>query len=136
MRKIALFIMVSLDGYFEGPGHDLSWHNVDAEFNDFAIEQLDEADTLLFGHMTYDLMAGYWPTAAGNEDDPGTAARMNKLPKIVFSHQDLKPEWENTRLVMADKLAGELTKLKKQPGKDLLVLGSSNLCVSLLEQGL
>lgn len=135
-RHIALFMMISLDGCFEGPEHDLSWHNVDEEFNDFAAQQLDAADTLLFGHRTYDLMAGFWPTEVGQKADPETATRMNKLPKIVISHQDFRPEWGNTRLVKNDRLVDELTNLKQQPGKDLLVLGSSNLCVSLLKQGL
>ena len=136
MRKIALFMMVSLDGHFEGPGHDLGWHNVDDEFNALAVEQLDEADTLLFGRTTYDMMACFWPTEAGKKADPETATRMNKLPKIVFSHQNLKLKWENTRLVMANRLTDELTKLKNQSGKDLLALGSSSLCVTLLELGL
>jgi dihydrofolate reductase len=65
MRKIYLFMMVSLDGYFEGQNHDLSWHHVDAEFNEFVIEQLDETDVLLFGRVTYRMMAGYWPTRQG-----------------------------------------------------------------------
>jgi len=49
MRKAYLFVSLSLDGYFEGPNHDISWHDVDDEFNEFAIEQLKEADLLLFG---------------------------------------------------------------------------------------
>jgi dihydrofolate reductase len=54
-------MMVSVDGYFEAPNHDISWHNVDDEFNDFADKQLEEIGTLLFGRRTYDLMASFWP---------------------------------------------------------------------------
>jgi dihydrofolate reductase len=61
MRKMFLFMMLSLDGYFEAPGHDIGWHNVDDEFNHFALEQLKEVDALMFGRRTYELMAGYWP---------------------------------------------------------------------------
>jgi hypothetical protein len=50
--------MVSLDGYFEGPNHDLSWHNVDEEFNQFAINQLHDTGMMLFGRRTYQLIYG------------------------------------------------------------------------------
>ncbi|TMI60823.1 dihydrofolate reductase [Candidatus Bathyarchaeota archaeon] len=59
-----LFVTLSLDGYFEGLNHDLSWHNVDDEFNKFAIEQLRETGLILFGRRTYQLMEGFWPKAA------------------------------------------------------------------------
>ncbi|HEU5327878.1 MAG TPA: hypothetical protein VFU78_07280, partial [Thermomicrobiales bacterium] len=61
MRNVFLFMMVSLDGFFEGPNQEIDWHNVDDEFNDFAIKQLDEIGALLFGRVTYQLMASYWP---------------------------------------------------------------------------
>ena len=64
MRKVYLFMILSIDGYFEGTNHDISWHNVNDEFNRFAIEQLNEADLFLFGRRTYQLMEAYWPEAA------------------------------------------------------------------------
>jgi len=139
MRKMFLFMMVTLDGYFEGPGHDLSWHNVDAEFNDFAIPQMMEADTILFGKRTYQLMEEFWPSPAGLEGDPEVADLMNNTAKIVVS-KSLKQvtetvHWKNARLISSN-VAKELQKLKEQPGKDIIVLASSNLCVSLLEWGL
>jgi dihydrofolate reductase len=134
MRKAIIFVMTSLDGYFEGSNGDLSWHNVDAEFNDFAAEQLDEADILLFGRKTYELMAGYWPSDTAVTNDPIIAGMMNSKPKIVFSKSMDKAEWNNTRL-LSDVGAGIL-ELKEQPGKDLLILGSANLAVSLIEQKL
>ena len=130
-----MFMMVSLDGFFEGPDHELDWHNVDAEFNKFAAEQLNEIDTLLFGWKTYELMAGYWPTEAGKQDSSIIAEKMNSLQKIAFSRKERKVEWENTRLV-TDNVVGEITKLKNQIGKDIAIFGSSNLCVSLIQMGL
>jgi dihydrofolate reductase len=62
MRKLFLFNLISLDGFFEGPNRELDWHNVDAEFNDFAIGQLDSIDLILFGRITYEMMASFWPT--------------------------------------------------------------------------
>ncbi len=85
MRKVVLFMMVSLDGFFERPNGELDWHNVDEEFNEFANEQLNSVDVLLFGRRTYELMANYWPTASAMRDDPIIAEEMNAMPKIVFS---------------------------------------------------
>jgi dihydrofolate reductase len=135
MRKLLLFMMVSLDGYFEGPDHDISWHNVDAEFNEFAIQQLDEIDTILFGRRTYELMSGYWPSEAALRDDPVVAGLMNSLPKIVFSSTLKRVEWSNCRLVSQD-VALEIQSQKLLPGKDLAVFGSSDLAAGLAQQGL
>ena len=123
-------MLVSVDGYFEGPDHDISWHNVNAEFNDFANKQLEEIGTLLFGHRTYDLMASFWPKSKST-----TAQLMNALPKVVVSHSAFEPEWENTTVISAD-VVGEIQKLKAQPGKDVAIFGSNILCVSLMEAGL
>ena len=135
MRKVILFMAVSLDGFFEGPNREIDWHNVDKEFNEFAISQLNEFGTLLFGRVTYQLMAGYWPTPAATTDDQFVAGKMNSLPKIVFSRTLDKADWNNTRLVK-DNVAEEVNKLKNQPGKDIAIFGSSNLCVSFIQMGL
>jgi dihydrofolate reductase len=135
MRKLVFFMLTSLDGYYEGPGHAIDWHNVDAEFNKFAIAQLDAVDTLLFGRVTYEMMAAFWPTDAAMKNDPVTAAAMNRLPKVVFSRTLASATWQNTRLVK-DHLAEEVIKLKEQAGKDLIILGSSDLSVSLVQDGL
>lgn len=135
MRKVILFMMVTLDGFFEGANGDINWHNVDEEFNEFAIAQLDTIDTLLFGRVTYQGMASYWPTPDAITDDPIVAHKMNSLPKVVFSKTLDKAEWQNTRLVK-DHIADEITKMKQQPGKDIFIFGSSDLTVSLAKLGL
>ncbi len=135
MRKVILFNMVSLDGYFEGPQGELDWHKVDGEFNEFAVEQLDAAGALLFGRVTYQLMAGYWPTPIAAQNDPAVAEKMNRISKIVFSKTLDKAEWENTRLVNSDAVA-EIVKLKKHEGKHLFLLGSSYLATDLAVKGL
>lgn len=135
MRKLIFFMLTSLDGYFEAPGSDISWHNIDEEFNDFAIEQLDSAGGLLFGRVTYEMMAGYWPTPEALADDPVVAGRMNSLPKVVFSKTLPAAGWQNTRLVQ-DNFLAEVTQLKQQPGKDLFIFGSSDLAVSLMQYNL
>jgi dihydrofolate reductase len=135
MRKLFSFNMVSLDGFFEGPNQDINWHNVDDEFNQFAIEQTSTVDTLLFGRVTYQLMASYWPTPSATTDDPIVADLMNRLPKIVFSRTLQKAEWHNTRLIK-DNIAEEISKLKQQPGKDLALFGSANLLSTLMQMDL
>src|SRR5260221_14772119 len=98
MRKVILFNLISLDGYFEGPDKDIDWHNVDEEFNEFAIQQTGEFGVLLFGRVTYELMASYWPTEAAKRDDPIVTGLMNSLPKMVFSKTIHGIDWKNPSL--------------------------------------
>lgn len=135
MRKLIIFNMLSLDGYFEGTHEDISWHHVDDEFNEFAIEQIKEADAILFGRKTYELMAGYWPTPAAIKDDPVVAGLMNSYPKIVFSTTLKEAKWNNTRLIR-DNIEREVQQLRRQPGKNLFVFGSADLSAALWQMGL
>jgi dihydrofolate reductase len=135
MRNVFVFMMVTLDGFFEGPNQEIDWHNVDDEFNEFAIQQLNDVDMLLFGRVTYQLMASYWPTQIAKENDPIVADKMNTVPKMVFSQTLAKVEWNNTRLVK-ENVAEEIAKLKQQQGRDLAIFGSAALAVSLLQMGL
>jgi dihydrofolate reductase len=142
LRKIHLFMMVSLDGYFEGPNHDLSWHNVDDEFNRFAIEQLKETGLVLWGRRFYEGMESFWP---GAEVDPQTsrdnleiAHIINNIPKIVFS-RTMKgvretENWKNVKLVREFDPA-EVRRLKEQSGKGIWV-GGSDLALSFIQSDL
>ena len=127
--------MISLDGFFEGPGREIDWHNVDEEFNETAAKFLDSVDTLIFGRITYELMAGYWPTDLALTDDPVIAGKMNSLAKIVFSKSLEKAEWNNTRLIK-DNIIDEVTRLKKEPGKNIAIFGSSDLALTFIPSGL
>jgi dihydrofolate reductase len=130
MSKVILFNLVTLDGFFEGPNREIDWHNVDEEFNEFAIDQLNSTDGLLFGRVTYDMMASYWPTETAIVNDPIVANKMNTLPKFVFSRTLEKADWKNTRLIKGDA-ADEISKLKQQAGKDLFIFGSADLSSAL-----
>jgi dihydrofolate reductase len=135
VRKLYSFMMGTLDGFYEGPNQEFDWPNVDEEFNRFAAGQLYDTDILLFGRVTYEGMASYWPTQAAREDDPVVAELMNTMPKIVVSTTLESADWHNTTLV-GGNVAEELSKLKQQPGKDLAIMGSPNLTVSLIGMGL
>jgi len=135
LRKLFSFNLMTLDGFFEGPQQDISWHNVDAEFNEFAVEQLGTIGVILFGRVTYQGMASFWPTPFALENDPVVAGLMNSMPKAVISRTLDKAEWDNTRLI-TDHVAEEIARLKQQPGKDLAIFGSANLTASLMHMGL
>jgi dihydrofolate reductase len=131
MRKLFVSNMVSLDGFFEAAHKELDWHTGDEEFFGYAKEMLRSVDTILFGRKTYQLMAAYWPSAAKDE----IAEKMNNLPKIVFSRTLKKVGWKNSRLISGEASA-EISRLKQQPGRDMVILGSASLAAPLLQQGL
>jgi dihydrofolate reductase len=100
MRRLIMWNMVTLDGYFEGAkSWDIGWHELGwgEELERLSIEQTDAADTILFGRVTYEGMAGYWPSAKGEVADI-----MNAISKVVFSKTLARADWNNTRLVSGD----------------------------------
>lgn len=135
MRKVIASEMVTVDGFFAGPNAEIDWHNVDEEFNDYAIELINSIDAILFGRVTYEGMASYWPTPEAITTDPIIANKMNTTAKVVFSKTLDKAGWENTTLVTGDA-AEEVAKLKHLPGKDMVIYGSGKLVSSLTRAGL
>lgn len=135
MRNLIFFNLMSLDGYFEGEKQDISWHNVDNEFNEFAIEQLESAGGLIFGRETYELMANFWPSPEAIKNDPVVAGWMKKLPKFTFSKTLPDVAWENTTLISGDAVQ-EMMRLKQQPGKVLFIFGSADLADTFFHYGL
>ena len=135
MRRLTVFNLMTLDGYIAGQGGDISWHNVDEEFQELANAASNSGNTLLFGRVTYELMASFWPTPEAIKTDPIVAAGMNKSEKIVFSRTLQKAEWNNTRLVK-DDMPGEVRRLKQGTGKDLTVFGSGSIVAQLADEGL
>ena len=134
MRTMASFIFISLDGFYEGPNGELDWPNVDAEFNDFAVRQLDEADTLGFGRATYEHMAAYWPTEQAMANDPAITSRMNDKEKLVFSTTLTDANWSGTTVVRGEAIE-HVAELKAVPGKEVLVIGSAHLTANLALAG-
>jgi dihydrofolate reductase len=136
MRKVIMFNLITVDGYFEGPNKwDIGWHQVDDEFNDFSIEQLDKAGGLIFGRVTYQGMASYWPMPAALKDDPIVAGKMNSILKYVFSKTLDKVDWSNSLLINGEAVQ-ELTRIKNEPGKDLLLFGSADLARTFTKNNL
>jgi dihydrofolate reductase len=136
MRKLIVFNQVTLDGYFAGVNGDISWaHKNDAEWKAFAAENASAGGVLLFGRITYELMASYWPTADAIKNDPVVAEGMNNLPKVVFSKTLDNVSWKNTKLVTGD-MPAEIRKMKKEAGKDMVILGSGSIVSQLTQEGL
>ena len=135
MNKLTVFNFVTLNGYFQGPNRDLSWHRHGQEESEYAVEGLKSGSTLLFGRITYEQMAGFWPTPDAIRNAKVVAEGMNKADKIVFSRTLKKAAWNNTRLVK-DNMVEEIKRLKQIPGKGLTVLGSGSILIQLGEAGL
>ncbi|MFI9355532.1 dihydrofolate reductase family protein [Streptomyces lydicus] len=137
MRKIVLMMSVSLDGFFEGPDRELDWHLVDDELHRHFNEQLAAMGAFLSGRVTYELMAGYWPTA---DADPSAgapeaefAAIWREMPKIVYSRTLPRADWNTTIAREVD--VDEIEALKARPGGDL-ALGGADLAASFLRHDL
>lgn len=136
MQRVIAFEQVSLDGFFVDARGDMSWaHKQDPEWKEFAAGNASGGGTLLFGRVTYEMMARFWPTPAAMQSAPVVARAMNELPKVVFSRTLKNVSWENTTLVKGD-LAAEVRKLKGQPGPGLAILGSGSLVSQLTQAGL
>lgn len=124
MRKLIMWNIISLDGYFEGnqnwdlPFHLLVWGD---ELHALSVEQLHSADYLVFGRVTYEGMAAHWTKETGEIAD-----LMNSIPKIVCSRTLESADWNNTTLIR-ENVPTEIARLKAQRGKDMYVFGSANL---------
>ena len=133
MKKLIVFNHVTLDGYFVGVGGDFSWAhagNDDAEYAAFVAENASGGGQLLFGRVTYQLMASYWPTALADQHNPTVAAGMNRMQKVVFSKTLTEATWNNTRLVNGD-LVQEIRKMKAEDGPGMAILGSGQIVAQL-----
>lgn len=133
MRKVILLVMMTLDGYFDGLGEGLEkidWHHADEEWEDYSVETLSAAGTLLFGRKTYVGFAAFWPTQEGE-----VARLLNEIEKIVVSTTLTEATWQNTRLVR-EHVPEVVAELKAQPGKPIIVFGSADLAATLMQHNL
>ena len=136
MRKLIMWNIITLDGYFEGEKNwDLSFHNTvwGPELEKLSLEQLRSADYLVFGRVTYEGMSAYWRKAEGENNE--IARLMNSIPKLVFSRTLKEVDWNNSTLI--DKNASaEISRLKAEGGKDMYVFGSADLSTTFINDDL
>jgi dihydrofolate reductase len=138
MRKLIIFNHVSLDGYFVDNQGDMSWAKADhqdPEWDAFVAGNASGGGVLVFGRITYEMMASFWPTPFAIENMPAIAERMNNSQKVVFSRTLNHATWNNTTLVKGD-LAAEIRNMKQQPGAGLAILGSGTIVSQLTQERL
>ena len=136
MRSLIVFNHVSLDGYFVDKKGDMRWaHKQDPEWNEFVAGNARGGGVLLFGRVTYEMMASYWPTPMAAQNSPAVAEHMNNLQKVVFSRTLEKASWNNTKLVKGD-LATEVRKMKQDSSEGLVIMGSGTIVSQLAQEGL
>lgn len=138
MRRLSVFNNISLDGYFVDAKGDMSWAHEggdDPEFAAFTAGNAQGGGALLFGRVTYELMAGFWPTLAAMAMMPEVAAGMNRMEKIVFSHTLAAADWQNTCLLRQDPVT-TVRRIKQEAGPDLTIMGSGTIIAQLSAAGL
>jgi dihydrofolate reductase len=137
-RRLGMFNNVSLDGYFTDADSDMSFakpQGHDDEHLEFMRQNARGASVLVFGRVTYEMMAGFWPTDMAQKMMPEVAKTMNASPKLVFSRTLKTANWAGTTL-LSDDPATEIARLKKQDGPDMTVLGSGQIAAQLAQAGL
>jgi dihydrofolate reductase len=139
MRKLIQLMHVSLDGFVAGPNGELDWIYFDKEMEDHGKHVSNNVDTTIYGRVTYQMMESFWPTVPSNPDSSQHelehAEWVEHVSKIVISKSLDKAEWNNTTLIK-DNIADEISKLKQQPGNDMMIFGSPRLSHNLMQLGL
>lgn len=138
MRRLIAFEMVTLDGCYTSTDGDFGWthrRERDAEWDAFVQGNAGSGGELVFGRVTYQMMASWWPSPAAAQNEPLVTERMNALPKFVCSRTLHEAAWNNTTVLEGDALS-RLQALKREPGADLVILGSGGLVASLGQAGL
>ena len=139
MRKIIVSMHTTLDGFVAGQNGEMEWINVDDEMFDFVGKLTDDADTALYGRVTYEMMNGYWPTAGEQENaskhDIEHSRWYNQSMKVVLSTTITNSGLDKT-IIISDNLADNINKLKQQDGKNIVIFGSATATHSLFNEGL
>ena len=141
MRKVVLLEHVSLDGFVAGPRGEMNWIRADTELFELTEALTVDADAAIYGRVTYELMAGYWPTAAdgpnATQHDISHARWVNSVPKLVFSRTlDAAPWGQGQAQLIKDDVAAVMPAIKEQPGQNLLMIGSAGLAQDFMRHGL
>ena len=138
MRELTVFEHLSLDGYFVDAGGGMAWAKAgtdDPEWNAFVASNAGGSGELLFGRVTYEMMASYWPTPMARQQAAEVAQGMNAMPKVVFSRTLGEAAWSNTRLVREDAVKA-VSAMKRGSGPGMVVLGSGSVVAQLAAAGL
>lgn len=144
MKKLIVSNIMSLDGYYTGPGNNVMVLPMDGAFDSYNLERMRAADTVLLGHTSYQMFSGFWPAMADHPDASSTHREFsrlyNQIDKVAVSNrmtlEETGPWRETTRIIGGDQVYDEITKLKRKSGKDIVMYGSRVLWNDLLAHGL
>ncbi len=132
MGKLISFTFITLNGFFKGLNEDVTWHIHGGEEAEYSAENLKSGNTLLFGRVTYEMMATFWPTPMAFELFPEVAQGLHDATKIVVSRTLTATNWANTKIMGGD-LMEEVPQLKQSSASDITLLGSGSILTQLLE---
>jgi dihydrofolate reductase len=139
MRTLVSFMHVSLDGFVAGPNGEMDWIKVDDEIFDYVGNRTDGSDTALYGRVTWEMMEGYWPTAAdkpnASKHDIQHSAWYKKVDKVVLSKSMKGQQLPNT-IIISDDIEHRVKALKQQAGKEIIIFGSPRATHTLIQYGL
>ena len=139
MRKLKLQVQMTVDGYIAGPNGEMDWMTLpwSEDINQYVSEITDPVDTIVLGRKLAQGFIPYWTTVAANPDDPefSSGKKFTDTHKVVFTHTLVKSEWSNTVLAKGN-LVDEITRLKKQDGKDIIAYGGAIFVSALIQHRL
>lgn len=141
MRKVIASAWVTLDGFIAGPNGEMDWigESFDEAMGKYESDLVSGADTLILGRVTYESFAGSWPHVPDNpsasEGEKEYARELNAMRKIVYSKTLDKAEWNNSRL-LREVVPEEIERLKREPGKDMVIYGSASIVRAFTNLGL
>lgn len=139
MKKIVLFQHISLDGFVAGLNGEMNWIHVDEEIFDYVGDSIKASDTAIYGRVTYEMMEGYWPTAAdqpnASKHDIEHARWYKHVSKVVLSRSMKGRDIPNTKII-SDDISGQVMQLKHGEGPDMIIFGSPSAAHSLMQEGL
>ena len=137
MRKLRLQVQISVDGCIAGPNNEMDWLVWDDKYIKYVNDITESVDTIIMGRKMVDGFIPYWTDVMNKPDDPmnALAKKMIEIPKVVFTKTLNKPRWINTDIATGD-LKDEITKLKNQNGRDIIVYGGVSFDSSLIKEKL
>jgi dihydrofolate reductase len=137
MRRLIVDSIISLDGYFTGPNNEIDWFDFDEGEQSWSIDINRRVDTMIYGRVTYEEFRQFWPTPRANASgfDPEIVRQLNELHKVVFSKSLKEAPWKPSTLIKESPIEA-IPKMKNEPGKDMVVVGSGSLVAALAREGL
>jgi dihydrofolate reductase len=139
IRKLRLHVQMSIDGCIAGPNNEMDWMGglLDDELIKYEYKLHEPVDTILLGRKMTDVFISYWSNVMNKPDDPwyAVAKKMIETPKVVFTQTLNKSKWINTDIATGD-LIEEVSKIKSQNGRDIIVYGGASFDSSLIKEKL